>query len=217
MRFLTATVESETGGIHPVDVALAKHPDLIRVQLLHINSLFDGRGVMLYHLDGPADAIPELLDGCPSVVDYDVLDGSDDGFHIYIHVEAGEPAGALMHLVEQHGLIVDTPIDYTLDGLLRATVVGTEDMIRRGLADVPDTVELTVEQVGRYAPNHEGVLSSLTSRQRRVLRTAVESGYYDVPRRTTQKELAAELSCSTSTVDEHLRKIESKLFSKLVV
>ncbi|MFB6270658.1 MAG: helix-turn-helix domain-containing protein, partial [Halobacterium sp.] len=53
--------------------------------------------------------------------------------------------------------------------------------------------------------------TALTDRQREVVETAVDLGYYDVPRTAGQDDVAAELDCASSTVAEHLRKAEAAL------
>jgi predicted DNA binding protein len=55
----------------------------------------------------------------------------------------------------------------------------------------------------------------LSSRQREIYDIARASGYYDHPRRASAGELAAELGISTSTLHEHLRKVESKLLGEM--
>lgn len=50
------------------------------------------------------------------------------------------------------------------------------------------------------------LLESLTDRQFAVLATAVEKGYFEVPRRATLDDVAAEFGLEKSTVSEHLRR-----------
>lgn len=56
---------------------------------------------------------------------------------------------------------------------------------------------------------------SFTERQREVLRTAHEMGYFDHPKRANATEVAAELDISTSTFAEHLAAAQSKLMDAL--
>jgi predicted DNA binding protein len=42
-----------------------------------------------------------------------------------------------------------------------------------------------------------------------VIRTAVEEGYYNTPRRCTQKDIAEKLGIKQGTVAEHLQYAES--------
>jgi len=48
--------------------------------------------------------------------------------------------------------------------------------------------------------------ASLTDRQRAALDTALDLGYYDVPRAASVADVAVELDCATSTAGELLRK-----------
>lgn len=66
------------------------------------------------------------------------------------------------------------------------------------------------EEIERLVPGRAG----LTPRQTRVLLEAVRAGYYEVPRRTTVREVARRLSLGRSTVEEHLRAAESTIVSR---
>ena len=121
-----------------------------------------------------------------------------------------------MTLSDQFALIIDTPIEFTDRGGLLVTTIGTHEMLRGALETSPDDVHTTIRQVGRYSPGSRNVLSLLTDRQREVFETAVEAGYYEIPRRVSQNELAEMSGCAPQTVDEHLRKAESKMRSGLV-
>ncbi|PSP75777.1 helix-turn-helix domain-containing protein [Halobacteriales archaeon QS_3_64_16] len=56
----------------------------------------------------------------------------------------------------------------------------------------------------------------LTDRQRRVLRTAVDRGYYDTPRECTLTELATELDVAKSTLSEVLHRAEGRVLKQVV-
>lgn len=51
----------------------------------------------------------------------------------------------------------------------------------------------------------------LSSEQERILRTAYERGYYDVPRNVSQTDLADSFGLSTSAVSQHLRRATAEL------
>ena len=216
MRYFDFTLTPEDGSIHPVDKILACHSDVTREALLHINALGDGTGVMLYRLQGDPTMISDALDGLSDVIAQDVLDVQGDVFHLYLHVRPGEPAGQLMALAQRYALIIDTPLAFTDRGGLRLTVVGTHDMLQRALKDLPNDIQISVEQVGQYSPDRPNLISILTERQAEVFRTAVEEGYYEIPRQATHADIANELDCAPSTIDEHLRKAESRVLSTLV-
>jgi predicted DNA binding protein len=217
MRYFDLVLTSEHNGIHPVDAELSRIDGVGREALLHIDSFGDGTGVLLYRLNGDRDSVVEAVKAHDSVISYDVLDvEAENTFHLYVHVHPGEPAGTLMALCYEFALIIDTPIEFTDRGGVLVTIVGTHDMLREALKAVPDHISVSIQQVGQYSPGTRDMLSMLTDRQREVFETAVEMGYYDIPRQVNQGELADELGCAPSTVDEHLRKAESKMLSALL-
>lgn len=60
------------------------------------------------------------------------------------------------------------------------------------------------------------VLDRLTDRQREVLHTAHEEGYYERPRAKTGQEIARELGISPTTFQEHVRSAEHKIVKFLL-
>lgn len=59
----------------------------------------------------------------------------------------------------------------------------------------------------------EALYERLTDRQRQVLRTAFEAGYYEWPRQATGEEVAAELGISSATFSEHVHAAERRLLT----
>jgi predicted DNA binding protein len=121
-----------------------------------------------------------------------------------------------MALGHEYGLMVDTPIEFTDRGDAHVTVVGRHEKLRGALEAAPESVSVSVEQVGEYTHADRDVLSLLTARQREVFETAVERGYYEIPRLVNQRELAETLDLAPSTVDEHIRKAESRVLSAVL-
>ncbi|MHB9288541.1 helix-turn-helix domain-containing protein [Halobacteriales archaeon Cl-PHB] len=215
MRYATLKLRPPSDGIHPVGRLLAAEPAVTRERLVHVNALSNGDGILYYRLSGDADVVAAELERHDRVRSLDVYHERADQFYLYIYVTPGEPAGSLMALVDRYALILDTPIEFRDDGSLVVTVAGQQDLIQGAFKRIPDTVQWEVLRAGTYDPDTGGAAERLTSRQREVVETAVELGYYEVPRRATHEDIAEELGCATSTVDEHLRKAESSLLTSL--
>jgi predicted DNA binding protein len=66
----------------------------------------------------------------------------------------------------------------------------------------------------RFSP--DSPLYSLTEKQRRVLISAFKHGYFEIPRRLSFIKLSQLSGLGRSTVNEHLRKAESRLISVLL-
>lgn len=216
MRYFDFTITPEDGGFHPVDQVIAADPSVSRQAIMHIDTLGDGTGVLLYRLQGATETlVPELKDH-EDVIALDLLDADGEDFHLYLHLEPGDPAKTLMNLAEKYALMLDTPIEYTGRNSLSMTIIGSHEMLQQALDELPDDLTINVDQVGTYSPDRRDTLSMLTDRQLEVFRTAVELGYYEIPRRTTHEDIADRLECAPSTVDEHLRKAESRVLQTLV-
>ncbi|MDX1745970.1 MAG: helix-turn-helix domain-containing protein, partial [Halobacteriales archaeon] len=89
--------------------------------------------------------------------------------------------------------------------------------VQRAFDELPPAVrdELDVEQLTEYVPDVFTLQAGLTARQREILDTAVDIGYYDDPRRATVADVASELGINQSTASEHLRKLEARVFRTL--
>ncbi|EMA51914.1 helix-turn-helix domain-containing protein [Halococcus thailandensis] len=215
MRYFEFTIKPDDGAIHPVDSVIIETPGVTREALVHVNALANGTGVMLYRLRGDPERLQTRLDGHPELLSCSSIAVEGETFHFYVHVKPGQPAGRLMSVAQKYALMIVPPLAF-VEGGLRITVVGTHEMLQQALEELPEETRITVEQVGEYSPDERNVLSLLTDRQLEVFETAVENGYYEVPRQATHEDIAGTLDCAPSTVDEHLRKAESRILTSLV-
>lgn len=71
-------------------------------------------------------------------------------------------------------------------------------------------IDCGVDSLYRTDPGSD-LTTDLTEGQREALRTAFEAGYYEIPRRATQDDLAAALGISTSAVSHRIRRATGQL------
>lgn len=94
------------------------------------------------------------------------------------------------------------------------SLVGPQEAIRGTIETYeragvsPELRKLTTYEGGKKS------LDVLTERQREIIRTAYEMGYYEVPREATNGDIAAELRIDPSTVTEHLQRAERNLLAQ---
>lgn len=101
------------------------------------------------------------------------------------------------------------------DGGLRVTWAGPEDRLHEELARLDEVGSgASLEQLRSYRPQ-AAPLDALTDRQRAVLETAFERGYYNVPRQASVAAIADSFGLDDSTVAEHLRRAERNLLRTL--
>jgi predicted DNA binding protein len=214
MRYATVVITPQDDGLNPADAVLVALSSVERDVVHQVNLLNDGTIVMLYALRGDIKQAVEALRNCESVI---AVDGSGDGEGlIYLHIEPDEISMQLMQIIQDNEVVLQTPMECTRDGGLRVTIVGDDATIQRAVNDVPEGVSVSLEGIGDYHPEADKLYGTLTDRQREVLETAVEEGYYEVPRRATHEDIAEEVGLSAGTVGEHLRKVEGRVLSSLV-
>jgi hypothetical protein len=95
-------------------------------------------------------------------------------------------------------------------GVATWNVVGPERKIHELLRRLESSrVGVAIESVHRGPPTRG--TSTLTPRQRQILRWAVTEGYFDVPRRISLTKLAPKIGVATSTLSVSLAVIEKKI------
>lgn len=99
----------------------------------------------------------------------------------------------------------------SVDSLKRAIAALCERFDGVTLAQLVGAAEAGVDTDARDVD-----FGRLTDRQRTVLQTAFEMGYFAYPRESNADEVAAELGVSPSTFREHLNAAQSKLFDDLL-
>jgi predicted DNA binding protein len=70
--------------------------------------------------------------------------------------------------------------------------------------------------IKKYYPKGYGVISALTTRQFKCLKTAMENGYFDMPKKYNSHQIAKKLKISHTTFLEHIKKAEKTIISNLL-
>lgn len=95
-------------------------------------------------------------------------------------------------------------------------LVGSQEDIAREIGEYAEAgMNVLLQRIGDYN-GPRSTLDALTERQREILETAYELGYFDVPRRVSTAEIADEIDLDPSTVAEHLQRAERNLVSNLL-
>lgn len=99
---------------------------------------------------------------------------------------------------------------------IEVSVVGTQDALTRSIDEYDDLgVDVLLRRITAYTgPEHP--LEAITARQRDILETAHDLGYFALPREAAASDVAAELDLDPSTVTEHLRRAERNLVTELL-
>ncbi|WP_049927874.1 helix-turn-helix domain-containing protein [Halopiger goleimassiliensis] len=123
----------------------------------------------------------------------------------------------VVHRLIDDGLIIET-LRYR-DGVAKifGAVVG-RDVLKGVMEAAGDTVGVQLERIYPLQSEAQEVPSQrwdLTPAQEECLRTALEMGYFEIPRAVSTDEVAAELDISKSAFLERLRRGEHALFQQI--
>jgi hypothetical protein len=218
MRYVRLRVRPTEGeGFHPLGEALSADPSVERGKIYRVDLLEDGTALLLAEARGDVDRYREILTDSDHVVDFSITRGEEDGWwYSYTHFEPNEVNERMLEMKYEMELAMEMPIEIEPDGSMVFTLVGPEE----GFAAAPPTdvegYEMEIVETGDHHPDVGDLFLSLTERQREVLAAAVDLGYYDDPRAATHEDIAAAVDAAPSTVGEHLRKVESRVFGQLV-
>ena len=180
----------------------------------YVNLLDDGTVVGIAQFRGDADRLTTIEDESPEIISCTVTGG--ETWLAYLHYEPEEFETALYERIDIEAVSIDWPVVETADGL-RLTLFGKDAALRELITDIPDELDVTLKRAGEYQPDMDDPAEQLTARQKEIARAALAAGYYDIPRRATQRDLAAELGVSRGTIGDHLRRIEAKIIQSVVV
>jgi len=176
----------------------------------------DGTTLYLTQLSGTTrEAVEEAVEACKSV-DLSEVSSDEDGIRCDLYSTVRTPEDVLAAngagIERTVGVDGTTTISVSLSDY--SSVGDVTAALRTAYNDV------TVSRVWNYQERQprigsEEPLESLTGRQRNVLSHAYFDGYFEQPRGISATELAAKFNISRTTMTQHMRTAQRKLFGQL--
>ncbi|MFB6139332.1 MAG: helix-turn-helix domain-containing protein [Halosimplex sp.] len=204
------TARGREADIHPVYDLWVNAPYVDRSRALQWNDDGDSLGI-LHYAEGDADAFEAAIADVPEVLGYDLERAGGNAFYVYIRDATTASLQELFGSLLTGAVVIVPPIVYREDGWVSISLFGADDELQTAVTEIPDPVEVAVERVGGLDSAAPAVDAGLTDRQRAAVETALELGYYEVPREASHEDVADALECAPSTAAEHLRKAELRL------
>jgi len=204
------TADGRESDIHPMFDVMTNASFIERATALQWNYTGTALGI-LHYVVGDTDALEAAMREIPEVLGYDMERVDDRSCYVYVRDATTDSLQEMFAPLSVGGLVVVPPVEYNPDGTVAFSIFGPDAELQEAITEIGIPVDMEIETVGGLAETARAVEARLTDRQREVVETAVELGYYDIPRTASQDEIAAELDCASSTVAEHLRKSESQV------
>ncbi|WP_132061239.1 helix-turn-helix domain-containing protein [Halorussus amylolyticus] len=167
----------------------------------------------------PTDDLLDEIDSLGTILHRSV---DDSGLHVVTQSCLCSLEGSIIDRFEEYNCLYQPPTIHR-QGWEHYTVIAFDESDVRALIrdleserdiDVLSKTAIAEQQIphSMLAPV-DRLFEDLTDRQLAALRLALESGYYEQPRKTSLRELAERTSIARSTYEEHLRKAENKLLT----
>lgn len=144
----------------------------------------------------------------PSITVLEVISKSENS--AIVRAKMDGPVPHIFSQIENVWWVHPTRLDmnkFTIS--IRGTTAALRQ-VRNAFKDLVGSVTIKLGAESLQGPEFKSILPQ---KQRLVLETAIEMGYYSRPRRCTQRDIAKVLDIKQATVSEHLQSAESKIIN----
>ncbi|RBI58602.1 XRE family transcriptional regulator [halophilic archaeon] len=192
-----------------------RHPDLtIREWYLS-----DCQVIEITAPESPTDELLDEIDHLGTILHKSI---DDSGLHVVTQSCLCSLEDSIIERFEEYDCLYQPPTIHR-QGWEHYTVIAFDESDVQALLhdleadrdiEVLSKTAITEQQIphSMLAPVDQ-LFEDVTERQLAALRLALESGYYEQPRKTSLRELADQTAVARSTYEEHLRKAENKLLT----
>ncbi|WP_254529050.1 helix-turn-helix domain-containing protein [Natrinema gelatinilyticum] len=167
----------------------------------------------------PADELLDEIDHLGTILHKSV---DESGLHVVTQSCLCSLEDAIIDRFEEYNCLYQPPTIHRQGWEHYSVIAFDESDVRALMQDleadrdieVLSKTAITEQQIphSMLAPVDQ-LFEDVTERQMAALRLALESGYYEQPRKTSLRELAEQTAVARSTYEEHLRKAENKLLT----
>lgn len=166
-------------------------------------------GVELVFVETPLDE--QRLETLDCVSRWERVNETEDSIIYLIQFDVPDLSETLTTYAEE--LVCEPTVT---DHGVALSLAGSHDAICGTLTEYQQVgMNVTLCKLSEYGGRRQ-LLDAVTNRQREVLQTAHEMGYYEVPRQVSTADIAEALSVDPSTIAEHLQRAERNLMNEIL-
>lgn len=218
VKYLDVRLSQPRWMLHPMQEFI-RDDDAVRYEELQAWSGVAGERAVeheLFYVEADRQRYEAALSAVDSVRWYDLTPIDESSFYVYVSQETRPEDVAWREAFADLNLVLAPPVVYDADAAFHMTLVGPGEDLQAMLRDLPEEIDVTVKTVGEYDRRHAPVAGELTTRQLEAVETAVELGFYEVPREAGVAAVADALDCAPSTASDLLQRAESRVMRRLV-
>lgn len=147
------------------------------------------------------------------VDEWEHVSATDSGHLYIIAFSASELPESLAETADELIGTCDPTLD---DETVSMSLVGPQNAIAETIHEYESVgASPDLRKLGSYSGG-EKPTDELTDKQLEVIQTAMEMGYYEVPKEASTNQIAAELALDGSTVAEHLQRAERNVLRQVL-
>lgn len=217
MKYLDMRLSLPDRMLHPMQ-AFIREEDAVRYEEMLAWRVRPDKDIeyALYYVEADLERYREAVHGIETVTDCRITPIDDASAHVWVCEETRPETRAWRDAFADRQLIVLPPIRFDNAADMAITIVGDGSDINETVGTVPPEVDITVNEIGTYDRRGGTLVGTLTDRQLTAVSTALQLGYYEIPRNGTLAEIADELGCTESTASVLLRRAERGILTKLL-
>lgn len=170
----------------------------------------------LYYVEADLDPYRAAVADVDSIIETRIAPIDDRAAHVWAKEESRPETQAWRQAFADRQVIVVPPIRYDETAAMAMTIVGDGRDINELTEAIPESVEVSVLDIGTYDRRGGTLAGALTGRQLEAVGTAVRLGYYAVPRQASLADVAGEIDCAESTASVLLRRAEREIFTRIL-
>ena len=217
MKYLDVRFRQPDWMLHPMQEFI-RYEDVVKYEELLTWNLLPEEAIEyeLFYVEADRERYVSAVESVESIVEYNLTPIDDESFYVYACQQTREEDQLFRQAFADLHLLVVPPIVYDSEAAMNVTVVGAGEDLQTLVANVPEEIDVEVEEIGEYDRRHGTIAGELTDRQFEAVEAAAAVGYYEVPRTGLLADVAAELGCAESTASTLLRRAESAVMGRLV-
>lgn len=165
MKYIEAAAHVDPGEAPAFFNLLAHSSDVTEARVLEVNTAIEGVETFMFAIDGDASAFEAQAAETPGVEHVEVSETDRKWTYAIMVMRPMEtPPFRAIHDAGPHaGFVILTPMIYR-DGSMYGRAVGDPESLQGALADAPDSIEVRIDEIGRYRGARHDPVTTLSDR-----------------------------------------------------